>query len=128
MHAVDEAVAVENLGLTGDRHALADSSRQILLIEEETLNELGLQPADVKENITTRGIGLMQLVSGDRLHVGNHVVLEVTKACSPCSRMEEVRVGLQREITGRRGMLTRVLRGGTIAKGDRIQLEKHTPT
>src|SRR5258706_2857087 len=91
MLVVEEAMAIENLGLQGDKHALRDSSRQVLLIENETLEKLKLEPGEVKENITTTGIRLMTLASKARLHIGSDVVLEITKPCSPCSRMEEIR-------------------------------------
>ncbi len=122
MNVVKEAEAIENLGLKNDKHAIADSSRQVLLIEKETLDELGLQPGQVKENITTTGINLMSLVHKQRLKIGSEVILEVTKGCSPCSRMEEIRAGLLKEIAGKRGMLTRVLHGGTITAGDVIEV------
>jgi MOSC domain-containing protein YiiM len=64
----------------------------------------------------------MGLKSGNRLIVGGGVILEVTKACSPCSRMEEIRPGMIRELAGRRGMLARVIHGGIIKRGDIIQL------
>jgi MOSC domain-containing protein YiiM len=120
MRKVEQAEAVEQLGLKEDRHALPDSSRQILLIGKETLDELKLSPGEVKENITTAGIDLMGMRYGERLAVGSSVVLEVTKACTPCSRMEEIRPGLKQQLAGRRGMLARVLRGGIIRPGDTI--------
>lgn len=122
MRIVDEAEVVENVGLKGDKHAKVDSARQILLIEKETLDDLRLSPGAVKENITTTGIQLMQLEPTQRLKIGEDVVLEITKSCSPCSRMEEVRPGLLKEIAGRRGMLARVISGGRIRRGDVIQL------
>ena len=122
MQMVEQADVITNLGLKNDQHALPDSSRQVLLIEKETLDELQIVPGDVKENITTTGIELMKLQHGDRLMIQNSVVLEVTKACSPCSRMNEIRPGLLRQIAGRRGMLTRVIQGGVIRRGDTIQL------
>ena len=122
MQMVSEAEAITNLGLKNDTHALPDSSRQVLLIEKETLDELRILPGQVKENITTMGIDLIKLRHGDRLMVGDAVVLEITKACSPCSRMEEVRPGLLRELAGRRGMLTRVIQGGIVRRGETIRL------
>ncbi len=122
MLMVDRAEAIENLGLKNDRHALPDSSRQVLMIEQETLDLLNLGPGDVKENITTAGIALMLLKQKDRLKIGSAVILQVTKPCSPCSRMEELRSGLMAEIKGRRGMLARVVAGGTIQRGDSIQV------
>jgi MOSC domain-containing protein YiiM len=122
MVSAESAVVIENLGLQGDMHALPDSSRQVLLMESETLAEFGLKVADVKENITTAGIKLMSLVRGQRLQVGRDVVLEITAGCAPCSRLNELRPGLRAAIDGRRGMLTRVRRGGTIRRGDPITI------
>jgi MOSC domain-containing protein YiiM len=122
MNRVEEAEAIEDLGLKGDRHALPQSSRQVLLIERETLFELGIGPGVVKENITTEGIDLMSLPGKSRLQVGSGTILEITKSCSPCSRMEEIRPGFMKEITGRRGMLTRVIKGGRIRVGDEIRV------
>lgn len=122
MQIVNRVEATENLGLKNDKHALPDSSRQILLLEKEILDQLNLVPGQVKENITTLGIQLMTLPSKARLKIGNEAILEVTKACSPCSRMDEIRQGLKLEIAGRRGMLTRVIKGGIIATGDIIKI------
>lgn len=120
MRPVQKACAIVNLGLQGDAHALRDSPRQILLIESETLDQLDLVPGDVKENITTSGISLAGMQRGDELRIGGEVVLEITKPCSPCHRMDELRPGLSRGLAGRRGMLARVLEGGIIGLGDRI--------
>jgi MOSC domain-containing protein YiiM len=121
MNVVGSAEVVQNLGLKGDTHALPDSSRQILLIEKETLESLSLSPGQVKENITTEGILLMGLKMNDRLRLGNEVLLDITKPCSPCSRMEEIRPGLLKGIAGKRGMLARVVGGGTVHVGDAIE-------
>lgn len=117
--------AIENFGLEGDRHAKAESKRQVLLIESETLEKLGLKPGEVKENITTRGIALMSLPIGTRLRVGE-AVFEIVQACHPCSRMEELRPGLQQELANQRGMLARVIRSGTLCIGDPIHVESHS--
>lgn len=122
MVAVLRAEALENLGLRNDMHALPDSTRQVLLLESETIAAFDLQPGELKENITTAGIPLMGLQRGRRLAVGGEVLLAVTKACSPCSRMDEIRPGLRGELAGKRGMLAQVVRGGTIACGDTIHL------
>jgi len=119
---VESAEVVEGLGLRGDRHAIAESTRQILLIEGETLGELKLNPGQVKENITTRGIRLMNLERAQKMQVGDETVLEITKACTPCGRMDEIRSGLQSQLAGRRGILARALRGGVIRVGDTIKL------
>jgi MOSC domain-containing protein YiiM len=119
---VQSVHAVENLGLEGDCHSKADSKRQVLLIEAETLEKLDLRVGDVKENITTRGIALKGLPVGTHLHVGE-AVLEITGECHPCSRMEDLRPGLLQEIGGQRGMLARVVHSGILRVGDTITVE-----
>lgn len=113
--------ALAGVGLQGDMHAIEGSTRQVLLIEIETLDALNLLPAMVKENITTQGIALMSLKSGQRLRIGS-AVLQITKKCNPCGCMEEIHVGMQDALRDRRGMLARVLQGGIIRVGDTITL------
>lgn len=120
MQQVAAAELIVNLGLKGDMHALPDSSRQVLLLEKETLDLLGLAPGEVKENITTEGINLMGLASKTQVRIGSGAILEITKSCSPCHRMDEVRPGLLKEIAGRRGMLARVVTAGNVREGDAI--------
>ncbi len=40
----------------------------------------------------------------------------------PCERMEAIRPGLRQELKGRRGMLARIVEGGTVRVGDPIEL------
>jgi len=122
MEPVTAAKAIENLGLAGDQHARADSKRQVLLIEAETLEKLGLRAGDVRENITTRGIALMELPLGTRLRIGE-AMLELTVECEPCSLMDELRPGLRETLKGQRGMLARVTQSGTLSVGDLILVE-----
>ena len=121
MRQVASAEALAGLGLQGDLHALRESIRQILLIEQETLDQLNLPPGIVKENVTTQGISLISLAFGQTVQIGK-ALLEITRPCTPCSRLEEIRLGLSESIRGRRGMLARVVQGGTIRVGDTIQL------
>ena len=120
MTPAETAELVANLGLRGDVHALPDSSRQVLLIEKETLDALRIPVGAVKENFTTAGIALMSLPAKTRLRLGAEAVLEISKPCSPCSRMNEIRPGLLGELAGKRGMLARVIAGGTVRAGDAI--------
>ncbi len=120
MKPVDQTVAIANRGLEGCRHGRPGSERQVLLVDSEILNEFGLVPGIVRENITTVGLDTANLRPGERLLVGN-AVLEVTVPCEPCSRMDEIRMGLQEALKNRRGMLCRVIEGGRISRGDAIQ-------
>ncbi len=112
---------VAGLGIEGDRHAKPDRRNQVLLIEAETLKALGLGPGDVRENIATRGIQLMELSEGDLLQVGPQVELLISHPCEPCHKMDALRPGLRQELEGRRGMLAIVTVGGVVAPGDEIR-------
>src|SRR5207249_3281227 len=97
------------------------SIRSVLLEDAEVLTELGLVAGQVKENVTLSGVGVNALAPGMRLRLGG-VLLELTKECSPCARMEEIRPGLQERLQGRRGVLARVIEPGTTRVGDPVQV------
>lgn len=119
MEELGEARVVENAGFDGCAHARPGGKRQVLLIDVETLRAMELAPGMVRENITTEGLDVNALKIGQRLRVGE-VELEVSLVCEPCDQLEKLRAGLKNEMVGRRGMLCRVLRGGTVKEGDPI--------
>jgi MOSC domain-containing protein YiiM len=123
MKAVDQAMAVADRGFEGCIHARHGSKRQVLVIDSEILAEFSLVPGIMRENITTVGLNLGDLRTGQRVRIGA-AVLEVTIPCEPCSRMDEIRMGLQEELKGRRGVLCRVIQGGRIARGDAIEIRE----
>jgi MOSC domain-containing protein YiiM len=121
-----EESELQDGGIPGDAHFAPGSARQLLLIEAETLAELGVETGAVKENLTVEGLSLMGLPAGTRLELGQ-AELEITKECEPCSRMDEVRDGLKAELVGRRGMMARVSRPGMVRRGDPIRVLRPTP-
>ena len=118
--AVPSVIAILETGLEGDRRR--SRRRQVLLMEHETLDEFGLAPGAVREQVTVRGIELAKLVLGSRIRVGT-AVLEVAGMCSPCTRMDELKPGLRRELDGRRGRFVRVIEAGSFAVGDELHVE-----
>lgn len=120
MEELSEARVVEHVGFDGCAHArLGGGKRQVLLVDVETLQTMNLAPGIIRENITTEGIDVNALHVGEKLRAGD-VELEVSAVCEPCELMEEIRAGLMEELAGQRGMLCRVLRGGSIKQGDAI--------
>jgi MOSC domain-containing protein YiiM len=91
-------------------------------MDVETLRSMSLEPGIIRENITTEGLEVNALQTGQRLNVGA-VELVVSAVCEPCELMDEIRPGVQEELVGRRGMLCRVVRGGTVRPGDEISAE-----
>jgi len=121
MKELEEAEAVDDKGIRGCIHGRKGSKRQVLLMDAETLEKLGLAPGVTKENITTRGIDFQTLSAGQKLRVGESL-MEIVDACHPCARMDEIRMGLQEELRGQRGWLCRVVSGGRIRPGDAIEV------
>ena len=125
MNPVDSARFIEGFGIEGDRHAVksgARTVRQVLLMDEDTLEGFGLGIGQVRENVTVRGIDLHEVPEGQRLALGDDVVVEITQFCAPCERMEEVRPGLREELFEQRGMLATVISGGAVNVGDQVQV------
>jgi MOSC domain-containing protein YiiM len=127
MRLVPAATLIAGLGIEGDKHAVATSHRQVLLADQEALDEVGVEPGTIKENLTVEGLHVMGLPAGSRVRLGDSAVLEITEVCEPCFRMDEIRMGLKGELVGRRGMVARVINGGSIAVGDRIAVEEAEP-
>ena len=123
MREFDEVYAIENKGFKDCLHGRSGSSRQVLVMDYETLEEFGIAPGRARENLTTHGIALGTLSLGQRLRAGE-VLLEVSKPCTPCHQMDEIRQGLQEAIRGRRGLLCRVVESGRIRRGDRVEVEE----
>lgn len=121
MRELPAARAILDRGFANCAHAQPGGKRQVLLMDVETLGVLGLTPGALKENITTRGLKLMELERGQVLRAGEALV-EVTLPCEPCRLMDDIRPGLQQELRGRRGMLCRVVREGIIRRGDPVEI------
>jgi MOSC domain-containing protein YiiM len=118
---LDEANLMLERGVEGCIHGRRGSKRQVLLMDAAALDRLKIPPGAVKENITTRGLELDSLAAGVRLQI-REAVLEVTGACHPCNRMDEIRMGLQEELRGQRGILCRVVQAGRVRRGDAIEI------
>ena len=118
---------LEEGGLAGDAHFEPQSIRQLLVADAEALEGLSLSPGDIRENLTVRGVDVMQLHPGTTLAIGGAEV-EITKECTPCRRMDEVRPGLMRELSGRRGMYARVVRPGAVRTGDAVRVLELAPS
>ena len=148
--SVGAITLLEGLGVEGDAHAGATvqhrsrvrrdptqpNLRQVHLIHAELLdhvNVLGYDvgPGALGENITTRGIDLLDLPTGTVLHLGDHARVEVTGLRNPCVQIDRYRSGLLKEVlhTTDDGTVVRlagvmgvVLAGGEVRLGDGIRI------
>lgn len=122
---VDSAEFVAGRGIEGDRHANDRENRsgyQVLIVDKETLDELGIAPGVVREQVTTEGIDIVGLEAGQVIAIGEAAEIEVSQPAAPCSRMEEIEPGMQEKLVGRRGMLAAVKTSGTVKVGDTIRV------
>lgn len=148
---VPEIRIVTGLGVDGDAHqgvtvkhrsrVRADPTqpnlRQVHLIHAELFDELAekgfdVAPADLGENVTTRGVDLLGLPQGALIRIGDEVVLETTGLRNPCSQIENFQTGLldavldrtpDGELVRKSGIMTVVLAGGTVKADDAIIVE-----
>ena len=111
--------------------------RQVHLIHAELHDELrragfAVAPGQMGENVTTRGVDLLALPTGARLHLGDTAVVEVTGLRNPCAQLDGIRPGLMAATLARddRGALVRkagvmaiVCAGGEVRPGDPIRVE-----
>lgn len=116
---VDCADALVGRGLFGDAHADRHSPRQVLLADAGVYRELALPPHALRENLLIDA-DTAELASGTVLRIGNEVLLRLMFQCEACGNLDGVKPGLARMVGRRRGMLARVIAGGTLCVGDRI--------
>jgi len=142
---------VAGLGVRGDAHLgetvqhlvrvredpTKPNLRQVHLIHSELFDELrpagfSLFPGAIGENVTTRGVALLALPKGTRLHLGNSAVVQVTGLRNPCRQLDRFQQGLMAAMLDRdeegnaiikSGIMGIVLSGGEVMAGDPIEVE-----
>jgi MOSC domain-containing protein YiiM len=147
---VEAVMVVAGLGVQGDAHSgstvqhlsrvAADPTqpnlRQVHLLHGELHDELQasgfrVYPGDLGENITTRGIKLLDLPVGSVLKIGDTAMIALTGLRNPCKQINAFQEGLLGKVLGRdeEGHLVRkggvmgvVVHGGRIEAGDTIAI------
>jgi molybdopterin adenylyltransferase len=112
--------ALEGQGMEGCAHA-NPPRREVLFVSLEHLDSVGVEPGDIRENLTVDGADVQQWPVGQRVRAGE-AVFEITMVCDPCQRMDDLRQGLRAELDNKRGMLARVVESGEVAVGDEVEL------
>ncbi len=110
----------QGYGIQDDRRAQVGSPRQVLIVDQNTLQQFDLQPGDLRENIVV-STGLETLDSGQVLQIGE-ARIRLTFLCEPCAYLETLQPGLAKQIRERRGWLGIVVKSGAIAVGDAVTL------
>jgi MOSC domain-containing protein YiiM len=147
----EQVTLVANHGVEGDYHAGANvrhrsraardpdqpNLRQVHLMHAELFEELAplgiaVTPGDMGENITTRGLPILELAEGTRLHLGATAIVEITGCRNPCAQLNAVderllaQVALKAtdgSIIRKAGIMAVVIEGGAVRPGDAIRVE-----
>ena len=123
------------------RNPSAPNLRQVHLIHGELHDELAkggftLAPGQMGENITTRGVDLLGLPAGTRLHLGATAVIEVTGLRNPCAQLDGIQPGLMAatlardehgDLVRKAGIMATVHTSGDVSAGDAIRVELPPP-
>jgi MOSC domain-containing protein YiiM len=125
VNPVNEVLAVEGVGLSGDRYKTHNGKRQVTLIQHEHVEAMtsflqrNVSPTLLRRNIVVRGINLLSL-KGHRFQIGE-AILEYSGECHPCSRMEEaLGPGGYNAMRGHGGITAKIISGGLIRVGDTL--------
>lgn len=149
--ARDEITLVAGNGVEGDYHAGAfvrhrsraakdptqPNLRQVHLIHSELFDELAplgiaVAPGQMGENVTTRGLALLDLAPGTRLRLGDSAVVEITGLRNPCNTLDAVderllaqvaRKAADGSVVRKAGIMGIVVEGGAVRPGDAIRVE-----
>jgi MOSC domain-containing protein YiiM len=155
---VDEIVLLAGLGVEGDAHCGAtvqhrsrvavDPSRpnlrQVHLLAAELHDELrrlgfGAGPGDLGENVTTRGVPLLDLPTGTLLRLGSEARVALTGLRNPCGQIDRHEPGVLAAVLGRddggvvrrAGVMAVVVRSSPVRPGDPVRVrlapEPHQP-
>ncbi|MEX1025796.1 MAG: MOSC domain-containing protein [Planctomycetota bacterium] len=123
---VERARVEIGTGFEAEHHsATGEGQRQVTLIQAEHFPVIGsllgreVGPADTRRNVVVSGINLASLKE-QRFRIGD-VLLEYSRDCPPCGRMEEVlgEGGFQ-AMRGHGGICASVLEAGYLAVGDAV--------
>jgi MOSC domain-containing protein YiiM len=151
---VDSVRLLKGLGVEGDAHQgvtvkhrsrvardpTQPNLRQVHLIHAELHDELREKGFDTTEgqmgeNITTRGLELLALPKGTKLHLGQSAIVEVTGLRNPCLQLDGLHQGLMAAVLDKdaagnlirkAGIMTVVLRDGDVFPNDTIHVELPT--
>ena len=117
----DKVTLRENWGIEGDAHA-GDWHRQVSLLAGESIDNVKeilptLKNGAFAENIITRYFDLNSVKIGDRLQIGDTVVLEITQIGKECHNSGcAIKKATGDCIMPKEGIFSRVIQGGEIVK------------
>lgn len=121
---IPAALFLTDKGIDGDGHQ-GDWGRQVTLLSWESVvrsnqeHHKDMGPGDFAENVTVAGMDALSLQPGDRVRLGDEVVLEVSQVGKPDHPSVVTRTfGIS--LLPYEGRFCRVIQGGTVRPGDPV--------
>ena len=126
-------------GIVGDYNRFRSTKKKndpemgLMLLTSDIIHELNsegwpIQPGDLGENITLTDMDYRSLAPRQKYEVGS-IQIEISFICDPCSNLQVLPYvgkkkikGFIKTLLGRRGWYAKVLKAGTIHKGDIIKM------
>lgn len=146
----EEITLITGHGVEGDAHAgptitrrvryrpteTVPNLRQVHLIHRELFDEVAVdgftvEPGQLGENVTTRGVDLLSLPRGTRIRLGEHAAVEITGLRNPCKQINGFQSGLMKRLVSRgddgevvrlAGVMAIVLSDGVVRAGDALSV------
>ena len=123
---VEKATLLEDHGLEGDAHA-GPWHRQVSFLAAESIEKARKKGLDVgfgdfAENIATLGIDWQDIAVGDRVHLGESALVEITQKGKECHNKCAIYYRAGDCIMPREGIFGRVIKGGEIRAGTPLRI------
>ncbi|MDP7077486.1 MAG: MOSC domain-containing protein [Desulfobacterales bacterium] len=123
---INEALLIKNHGIKGDAHA-GNWHRQVSFLSSESIEvarRMGLDVSfgDFAENIATEGIDWKTMPIGTRVKLGDSAFVEITQIGKECHTKCAIYYEAGDCIMPKEGVFAKVLEGGTIQCGDKIEI------
>jgi len=120
-----ETIVVDTQGIVGDKFYAKDIERSVLIssIDSYTMAKekgINLEFGKLGENILME-YNPYQMKSGTKIKIGE-VVLEINQKCTLCKSLTKIDSKLPKLLKDDRGIFSKVIKGGTIRKNDKIYI------
>lgn len=120
-----QAELIENHGIKNDAHA-GDWHRQLSFLASESIEKAGtkefkLNFGDFAENIATTGIDWKTQPIGQVFKLGEKALVEITQIGKECHKKCAIYYRTGDCIMPKEGVFAKVLKGGIIKVGDKIE-------
>jgi MOSC domain-containing protein YiiM len=124
-HCIETAELMENHGIKGDAHA-GDWHRQLSFLASESIQKASsedfkLNFGDFAENIATTGIDWKNEPIGKIFRLGETALVEITQIGKECHQKCAIFYRTGDCIMPKEGVFAKILKGGVIRVGDRIE-------